>query len=265
MIRISWVRTGLLGASMLLLVGVASAKGLVDKPQCQKGQLQCVHHVVKEMTKRYKKLEKACDHDAVFSLLYLRTTEKYQETALSIGYSDVSSITREDALFADYYFNAYDNYHSGNGYVPPAWQIAFQLADAKALTSQGNALLGISAHIQRDLAFTLYDLYKAGYPVSYGDHNLVNTFLAQVDASDIAVFLDSSYPLGGSSDAIFFWRELAWQNYVALRDAPNEAARAVVANAIEVNAANSAYFFASISAYPPGTDSSARDAFCAAQ
>jgi hypothetical protein len=250
---------------VLLSAGASSAKGLADKPQCQKGQLQCVHHVIKEMTKRYKKLEKTCDHDAVFSLVYLLTTQKYQETALSTGYSDVSSVTREDAVFADYYFNAYDAYHSGNGYVPPAWQIAFDFAEAGVLTSQGNALLGISAHIQRDLAFTLYDLDRAGYPVSYDDHTLVNSFLAQVDASPVATLLDPTYPVGGSSDAIFFWRELAWQNFVAMRDAPDEATRAAIAQAIEVNAANSAYYFASITAYPPGTDSSQRDAYCAAR
>ena len=49
----------------------------------------------------------------------------YGETAPTLGYADVNSVTREDALFADYYFRAYDAYHGcGHGFVPPAWQIA---------------------------------------------------------------------------------------------------------------------------------------------
>ena len=39
---------------------------------------------------------------------------------------------REDALFADYYFAAYDAYYGG-GYVPLAWDIAFTTAHERAV------------------------------------------------------------------------------------------------------------------------------------
>ena len=242
----------------------ANAGEVSDKQHCQTGDIRCVHHVIQEMSKRERKLAKACDHDAIFSLVYLRTTEMYEETAEDLGYADVSSVTREDALFADYYFRAYDTYQSGEGDVPPAWRIAFDAAQAHELTASGNALLGISAHIQRDLPFTLYDLYLQGHPVSYADHTLVNVFLAQVEYEDeIIARFDPTYPPGdGDISGIVYWREIAWQDFEALRDAANETDRAAVAASIEDKAAQAAAYFAYTMAYPPGTDSSERDAFC---
>ena len=253
-----------LTVALTLVTSTASAGDVSDKPQCQAGDLQCVHHVIQEMDRRFRQLTAACDHDAIFSLVYLRTTETYEATAPLLDYEDVSSVTREDALFADYYLRAYDAYHSGTGSVPLAWQIAFSAAESKALTAEGDAVLGINAHIQRDLPFTLYELYEQGHAVSEFDHFKVNEFLAQVEvSSELIERFDPSYPSGGDSNGIIFWRSVAWQNYLLLRDAQSEQERALVAAAIEQYAADQALYFASLTAYPPGQDSSARDAYCA--
>lgn len=252
-------------ASLMFAASALGQPETSDRPQCQVGAFQCVHHVIQEMEQRYNRLSRDCDHDAIFALVYLRTTEKYQETALDLGFQNVSSVTREDALFADYYFRAYDAYHAGQGGVPLAWQIAFDAATSKTVTVAGNAFLGINAHIQRDLAFTLYDLSLRGQSVSKHDHDLVNTFLAQVDvATEMMERYDPAYPTGGDPNLIPAWREQAWQNFVALRDAPNAQARATVAATIEGVAAAYAQQFAQIFALPNG-DSTARDAYCAAQ
>lgn len=259
-----------LGAIVLLLVGAAGlaqadCRDVSERPVCRQGHIRCVDHVVREMTRRYRHLARRCDHNAIFSLAYLRTTEKYGETADEIDYEDVSSVTREDALFADYYFRAFDAYKQNDlEKVPPAWRIAFDAAKNKSVTSLGNAFLGFNAHIQRDLPFTLYDLYERGAEVSEFDHFKVNEFLAQVDfAQEIIDGLDPSYPSGGDASIIFEWRALAWQNYLALRDAPNDEARQVVAAAIEQYAAQVAAQYAYFTAYPEGEDSGQRDAFCA--
>jgi hypothetical protein len=220
------------------------------------------------MERRFRHLAKDCDHDAIFSLLYLRTTEKFRDTLSSIGYGDPASVVREDALFADYYFRAYDAHHSGEGFVPPAWQIAFAAAGQRSVTAAGNALLGINAHVQRDLPFTLFDLDQQGFPVSRADHTLVNNFLAQVMVdAEIAgrfdpTFDDNSDP-AASLQLLFAWRELAFINYLRLRNAPTVEARAVVAAEIEGFAAAVAAGIVQQTAYPPGADSSSRDAFCA--
>ncbi len=256
----------LLLSSAALLSATASADCEVSqKPQCQKGKIQCVHHVAQAMNKRFKKLTKECDHDAIFSLAYLRTTETYGETAEGIGYEDVASVTREDALFADYYFRAYDAYHSGDGEVPPAWQIAFDAAESKSVTSSGNAILGFNAHIQRDLPFTLYELYEQGTPVSEFDHFKVNEFLAQVDVVDeIIERFDPTYPTGGDSSFIYEWRALAWYNYTLLRDAQSQQEWDAVAASIEQYTGAVAAQYAYFLAYPEGTSSEERDAYCEA-
>ena len=263
------VAQALAALSLLWAISPAVASGDVsDKRACQLGQPQCVHFVIQEMERRFRHLARDCDHDAIFSLLYLRTTEKFQETLGTIGYSDPASIIRQDALFADLYFRAYDTYHKGQGFVPPAWRIAFEAADQRRVTAAGNALLGINAHIQRDLSFTLFELDQQGHQVSHADHTLVNNFLAQVMAdAEIAERFDPTFDDNSDPAAllqlIFAWRELAFTNYLRLRNAPTAEARAIVAAEIEGFAAAVAAGIVQQTAYPPGADSSSRDAFCA--
>jgi len=233
--------------------------------ECQQGSLRCVERVIDEMDRRSRGLARRCDHAAVFAVAYLRTTETFLATAQTLAYENLSAVVREDALFADYYHRAFDAYHGGRGYVPPAWQIAFDAAGSTQLPAAGDAFLGFSAHIQRDLPFVLYDLYVQGHPVSHADHTLVNDFLAQVDvAAELAARFDPSYPQAGDLSLIVQWRETAWQNFERLRDA-SPVERPLIAAEIELAAAQSAVFLYQSLAYPTGTDSAERDAYCRAQ
>src|SRR5262245_17999730 len=47
---------------------------------CSAGRVQCVDRTVREMTRRFDELAASCDHDAIFSLTYLRVTEEYRRT-----------------------------------------------------------------------------------------------------------------------------------------------------------------------------------------
>jgi hypothetical protein len=239
---------------------------------CQQGQLECVGRVIEEMQRRYDLLAEACDHNALFALAYLRTTEKFLETFETVGYASPADVIREDALFADYYFRAYDAYHGGSGIVSPAWQVAFEAARTRSLLGLGNLNLGFNAHITRDLAFVLYDLYLQGHPVNYEDHTQVNQFLQQVDILDeVAQKFDPSVDdidLPGEEDdlqrfqVIAFWREQAYRNFERLRDARNEEERLRVAEELEAVALLSAEVIAGVYAYPPGSDSFQRDTYC---
>jgi hypothetical protein len=254
--------------SLLWVVSMPVTSGdVADKRACQRGEPHCVHFVIQEMERRYRKLAKDCDHNSIFSLVYLRTTEKFRDTVSSTGYSDPSSIFRQDAVFADYYFRAYDAYHKGEGVVPPAWQIAFDAAAQRNVISGGDGLLGINAHINRDLPFVLFDIDRQGHPVSHEDHTLVNNVLAQVMVdAEIASRFDPTYddnPNPNILPQIFFWRERAYNNYLRLRDAPTAEARAAVAAEIELIASLTAQAIIQTTALPPGSDSSARDAYCA--
>ena len=268
--------TSMKGAVLGLLIGVlctahaGSASAEVSfRLACRVGDARCVDLVIDEMKRRLQPLARRCDHDAIFPLLYLRTTEKFEETLFGLGYSDVRGVVREDALFADYYFRAYDAYQRRLGFVPPAWRIAFSAAEQRAVSGVGNALLGMNAHIQRDLPFVLDELDRRGHPVSYDDHDRVNVFLAQVDAAqELAQRFDPAFAAGVDpavlQQLITSWRELAFVNYLRLRDATHLRAWLTVAADIERYAADMAHVFAQQTAYPAGTDSSARDAYCRA-
>jgi hypothetical protein len=262
-----------LGLAVSLLVAASAtsrADDVSDRRACELGKPRCVERVIKEMDRRLGKLARRCDHDAIFAVLYLRTTEKFRDTLDTIGYGDPSSVVREDGLFADYYFRAFDAFHGGRGDAPPAWDIAFSAARDRAVQSPGNALLGFNAHIQRDLPFVLYELHVRGNPISHEDHTLVNNFLAQVDATaEVVARFDPAFDDNADPVALFqlivSWREQAFGNFERLRDAPTPAARAQVAAEIEAFTAAVAHGIMQATAYPPGSNSSARDAFCEAQ
>ncbi len=255
-------------------VTLASIREPTSKKVCEVGKPRCVELVIKEMERRYKPLARQCDHNVLFALGYLRTTEIFLETLDDIDYGDRATVIREDALFAEYYFRAYDAYHLGSNNVPPAWKQAFDAAQTRSVTSSGDLVLGFNAHIQRDLPFVLYDLYKQGHPVSYEDHNRVNEFLQTVNflgelAQKFDPTIDDEDVPGVADDLQRFqliasWRELAYRNYEKLRDAGSEEARAQVAAEIETYALVSAQILRQQLSYPPGTDSSERDSYCRA-
>lgn len=247
----------------------AISRSLADHPKCLAGDVKCVRLVVKAMKRRFQPLAEACDHNAVFALFYLRITERFQQTVATIGYADPASVIREDAIFADLYFGPFDAFHEDRG-MPSAWQIAFEAAENRRVTGIGNLRLAVNAHIQRDLPFTLYEASLRGHPVSHDDHTKANEFLAQVDANaELGARFDPLFstitPEQRAQQLQFVAaiREQAFRNYERLRDAPTPEARALVAADIEANAAAAATAIVTQMAYPPGTDSSARDAYCA--
>lgn len=268
-----------IGSAVLLfsLAGFipTNASELTSKKACEVGKPKCVVFVIKKMERRYKPLARQCDHDALFALVYLRTTETFLQTLDEINYGNPASVIREDALFAQYYFRAYDAYHRGRGNVPPAWQTAFDAAQQRSVAGSGNLILSSNAHIQRDLPFVLYELYLQGRPVSYEDHTRANEFLQQVNvleevAQKFDPTVDDEDLLGDADDFQRFqliaqWREGAYRNFERLRDATTDAERAQVAAEIEANAAATAQTLRQAFSYPLGTDSSRRDAYCQAQ
>lgn len=253
----------------------ANAQELPDNKVCELGKPQCVTLVIQEMERRYKPLPKRCDHDAVFALNYLETTEVFAQTLDEVNYNNPAAVIREDALFAEYYFRAYDAYHTGKGNAPPVWQITFDAAQNHSVSGAGNLALGINAHIQRDSPFVLYELYLQGRPVSYEDYTRVNQFLQQVNplkelAAEFDPTIDDQDVPGDQDDrqrfeTIVQWREGAFRNYERLRNASTDAERMQVAKEIEEFAAGSAQFLQQSFSYPPGTDSSERDTYCQEQ
>ncbi len=235
------------------LPGTPSGTVPLDFDVCPGGGEECPHAVVDEMIERWGPLDSSCDHDAVFALTYLRTTEEFVRTVKgSHEFSDIPWINHEDTVFAELYFRAYDNWHSGNtAAVPGAWKVAFESAESPDQSGIGDLLLGLNAHISRDLPYTLahVGLVKPDGTSRKRDHDLVNDFLERI-ADPLQVELAQRYdtlfeftdlgPLPVDEEVVLtlvkLLRENAWRNAELLVSAPSPEARQAVSALIELEA-----------------------------
>jgi hypothetical protein len=246
---------------------------------CIAGRTQCVDKTIREMTRRFDPLASSCDHNAIFSLTYLRVTQEYRQTIDAPFFDDTPFVNYEDTLFAHYYFAAFDAWSAGEiEDVPPAWRVAFNAAANHSVSAAGDLLLGINAHVQRDLPLVLYSigLVRPDGTSRKPDHDRVDIILNRVFEPVIGEIArrfdptidDTNLPTS-LDDATLFqtvvaWREKAWRNAEALADAPTPAARELVVAQIENDAASEARAIAASTAYLPlSGGSSARDAYCA--
>jgi hypothetical protein len=235
---------------------------------CVAGRNQCVDAVIREMERRERPLDNACDHNEMFALMYLRTTEEYRESALTPGFfTDPSFINHQDAGFANQYFSAWDAYRHGDlANVPDAWAIAIRNADQKKVSGTGNMLLGMNAHVNRDLPHILatIGLVKPDGTSRKPDHDKVNQFLNRVieplfaeAAARFDPTVDDGQVQGTTMDEtatlqlLVGWREQAWRNAEALVNAPTPAARALVEAEIERVAALEANLIVAATSYSP--------------
>ena len=301
--RVRMVVSGLLGVVTLplLTAGTAANPAQADAPyvawsaylpgwtdeyipssdnDCVAGRPACLKQTRQEFGRILKENAQNCTHASVFALAYTRITQTYGWSRDIPGYyEDVPYMNHMDAVFARYYTDAYYSYKNGNrSAVPQAWLTAFDAARDKRVTATGDLLLGINAHVNRDLPFVLAatGLVRPNGQSGKPDFDKANQFLNDSSAAMMAELAarfdpkvdDSNDPLGASYGTVMqmltSWRENAWRNAEALVAAPNPAARAAVAASIESAAdtvANTVLLTQSYS--PPLTSTSARDAYCA--
>ena len=248
---------------------------------CVAGRDNCLKATLKELARIADGTAKSCSHDAVFARAYLRMTQTYGWSRDIPGYyQDVPFANHQDAVFAKYYTDAYYAYQSGDrASVPEAWRIAFDASRDKQVSGTGSLLLGMNAHINRDLPFVLaaVGLVAPDGSSRKPDYDAVEKWLYTATEPLLAEFAarfdptadDGNDPFGLSNLALFQlvsgWREAAWRNAEALVSAPTAEARATVAASIEAEATDGAKTLLATQSYtPPLTSSGPRDQWCAA-
>ena len=248
---------------------------------CVAGRPTCLLATLKEESRIADQTASSCSHNAIFARAYVRMTQLYGYTRAIPGYyQDVPWFNHVDAVFAKYYTDAYYNWQSGNrAAVPQAWLIALDAAQNEQVAGAGDLLLGMNAHINRDLPYVMAasGLVAPDGTSHKADYDAVEAWLYDATAPLIAEFAarfdptidDTSAPYGLSDSALFqmvsAWRENAWRNAEALVSAPTPADRALVAADIEAQATSTAQaILASQSYVAPATSTGARDAWCAA-
>lgn len=244
---------------------------------CGVGSAACIKAVVAEMTRRYDVLARQCSHDAPFALMYLRVTQAVEVQGRRFGSSEY--LNHLDATFANLYFTAYDNWRAGRKrLVPEAWRIAFDAADHETVATLGDILLGMNAHISRDLPFALArtGLNEPDGRSGQADFNRVNGLLGGVtsgmlreEAKRFDPTLTSTVlpaiELGPSNleQLLNAWRGESWRNAERLLAARTPAQRARVARMIELGAAGRARLIASVTSnLVIGPGAAQRNAYC---
>jgi hypothetical protein len=210
--------------------------------------------------------------------MYLRVTDGVP----GARFRDERWLSHLDSLFARLYFRAFDTWLGDHrSAVPEAWRISFESARDRDTTALGDMLLGMNAHISRDLP---YALAEAGLRQSDGrsakvDFDRVNDLLAEVQGPMIheaAVRFDPTVerftsPLLGvyRSDitgVLAGWRTEAWYNAKRLVAARTPAERRAVAETIDQSAAARARLIQTATAYPvAGGSTATRDSHCLRQ
>lgn len=165
-----------------VLPGLTEGYDPSSEDDCRSGKIKCVDAVIKEMNRRLKPLANSCDHDAMFALLYLRVTEEYRRQVGAPGdfFTDEGFVNHEDAVFARYYFDAQDDYEANRrSQVPRAWLEAFDAAAGHQVSGMGNLLLGVNAHVNRDLPYVMaaIGMVKPDGSSRKPDHDKVNQIL----------------------------------------------------------------------------------------
>jgi hypothetical protein len=246
---------------------------------CVAGRDTCLKGTLKELRKIADSTASSCSHDAIFALAYLRMTETYGRSRDIPGfYQDVPFANHQDAVFARYYTDAYYAYKRGDlSKVPQAWRYAFDASKAKKVNATGDLMLGMNAHINRDLAFVVAavgtvapdgssrkpDFDKVEEWLYLATAPLMAEFAARLDES----MDDSQDPMSlanwSTFQAISGWRENAWRNAERLIMAPDAEARAQVAAQIETSANTIAQTFLLTNSYGLLSTTTTRDNYCA--
>lgn len=243
-----------------------------ESPYCRPGVRVCVDVMVREMIREFDRL--GCDHNAAFSLLYLRTTQTIADHIDGGNFDQPKLLNHWTYLFGRYYLDAYHAWDRGQeDRVPEAWRIAFDAAAGGEVTTLGNVMLGINAHVARDLPFVLAEigLHNPDGSSRLADHREVDVALGLARATSvpsIRAWLDDDIfdQFEGARDGIAVEEEraVAWEHAELLLGSDPEMSREEAERHIEEYAAGVADRLRTSFATDE-RDVERRDAYCASQ
>jgi hypothetical protein len=246
---------------------------------CERGAPACMDVVVTEMSRRIRAL--GCSHEAPFATMYRWVSVEVRQSVDARTYISAEYVTHLDAVFATYYFHALDAWRSGRrDVVPRAWRMAFSAVDHRQVSTLGDLLLGMNAHISRDLPYALASVglrFPDGHDAT-GDVVAINGAIERAQQPMLAEIRARYDPTVGPPpdlphslqpsevpSIIAQWRLEALANARALLDAHSVAERVQIETQIDANASLRALLIWRATGYTQSTrDTAARDRHCAA-
>ena len=173
------------------------------------------------------------DKRAAFLACYQLMTANMLDAINNGEFNDAEWVYSLLHHFAEYYFRALESYEQGDLATPSTWRQTFEAANQPGTLTLQNLLLGINAHINYDLTFTLVDMLEPEWwelsseerQGRYDDHCQVNAVIQRTIDSVQDNILEPGAPLLqladrllGSADEWFVsrlishWRETVWHN-----------------------------------------------------
>jgi hypothetical protein len=244
-------------------------------PRCPKPTMRCVDDTIR-IFRRWR-ARFGCDHRAVFVTTYLLLTQEIKRYLRRPEFfDDRRYLIWEVTQFSNFYFRTLENDQAGRA-VPEAWRVAFEAADSDGANAGQDMLLGINAHVQRDMPYVVASM---GVRTPSGasrkpDHDRVNQILNSAYENIVREIAERFDPLLFTTnaswdpldniaglEAVKGWREGVWRNAERLLTARTDAERSLVEATIEGNAATWARLIAAPQA--PGYRAQ-RDAYCASR
>jgi hypothetical protein len=242
--------------------------------RCRHGRVACVDRTIRRMERLQAKF--GCDHRGVFATTYLTLSRELRPAIARGFFKGRRYLSLQVTEFANFYFRTLHRYARGEP-VPEAWQIALDTATHGEVNAAQDMLLGINAHVQRDMPFVVAEM---GLVTPHGksrkpDHDRGNVVLNAAYQKVIDAIRDRYDPAlaltnaNGSpaDDALGMemvkgWREGVWRNAERLVNARTPEEYQQVADSIEANAAQWARM---IAAAPQPGYRAQRDAYCQAK
>lgn len=194
-----------------------------------------------------------CDHRAVFATTYAVLTRTLLSTMQKSPhfFRDPAWLEVVDAEFVNFYERTVAA-DTGGGAVPEAWRIAFDAARSPDVNAAQDLLLGVNAHVQRDMPFVEAEmgLRSPDGASRKPDHDAFNVVLqrayepvVQTITADydpiVAVTNPGAVPVDNVAalELVKVWREGVWRNAERLLGADTPRGYRVVVATIEANAA----------------------------
>jgi hypothetical protein len=212
--------------------------------------------------------------------MYLRVTEAVREDGTDRDDPGRAYVSHLDAVFAQLYFEAFDawaerRYES----LPAAWRMAFDAAERRRVSGIGNLLLGMNAHISRDLPFAVAAIGSVTKIDEKRSFDGVNVLLGRVAQPLLAEAAERFDPTIAAfrlpvleidqrtvSSLLGRWRDDAFRDARRLLEAETTGNRAAVEASIEDKAAwRAALVVAATSRVSFSDAGKARDRHCERQ
>lgn len=202
---------------------------------------------IRDVIAHMQQLSQALAHTELHNLRAFNTTYLIitQAVAQKFGqhfFANDRNMEKLDLIFAQYYFDALFAYTQGNT-CAPAWRLLFDSCKRNNLHQWQYMGLGVNAHVNHDLPFTLRNADLG--PSYLSDFNKINGILFQQIPSVVHSFKEKNPQLEfiknktasiyryGLIIIIRSWRANAWQNYLKLIE-PSDQTDKITANAVQI-------------------------------